>query len=57
MSLKHILTSDILKSVKGSSNVELVDAYTNSLSFKHAPLKPKSTVLRPINSWFSQERC
>jgi len=54
-----ILTSSILNRVQESSNVdELVDVYSNGLSFlldKHAPLKSKSIVLRPMNPWYSQE--
>jgi hypothetical protein len=48
-----IFTSDILNSVKESSNVnELVDAYNNGLPLL---LKSKSIVLRPMNPWYSQE--
>jgi hypothetical protein len=53
------LTSDILKGAKESSNDDKqVDAYNNGLSLlldKHAPLKSKSIVLRPMNPWYSQE--
>ncbi|XP_052761992.1 uncharacterized protein LOC128204630 [Mya arenaria] len=54
-----ILESDILNSVNDSLNVdELVDAYNDglySLLDKHAPLKSKTVVLRPMNPWYSQE--